>query len=387
MTTPRFWSKFEIVYEDLNHSQVQQDDIMRTLQLWLRRSRQHPLSFRLIHKYAGSPTNPVGSTRYLTTLVSHASRWQNVQFHGPSESLVLLPSQLPNGKLPTLRSLSFHVNGSAGFPFDVASLNIPWSQLSGLDLQIYQDNAHSLNECFTFLSSAQNLTCVALNATFPFILGDHLETITLPYLRSFKLSIQGSDSEGTAELSLRDFLGHVSIPNLTTFSLEWLVDRVGDGGESCWTAVHHRFLDFLGSSANTLETLELAYLPIQDHEIIGCLDELPKLKSLDLKFSLSSQKLDPITDNFLDYLQRSREDATGQISLEHLHLLKTLKLQCSGVYLNQAMLQALVDNRAGVGLTAFELMTMKSMSRTFMDRVAMWRSRGFGFSVSTLNMW
>ncbi|KAF7776803.1 hypothetical protein Agabi119p4_5196 [Agaricus bisporus var. burnettii] len=221
MTTPRFWSKFEIVYEDLNHSQVQQDDIMRTLQLWLRRSRQHPLSFRLIHKYAGSPTNPVGSTRYLTTLVSHASRWQNVQFHGPSESLVLLPSQLPNGKLPTLRSLSFHVNGSAGFPFDVASLNIPWSQLSGLDLQIYQDNAHSLNECFTFLSSARNLTCVALNATFPFTLGGHLETITLPYLRSFKLSIQGSDSEGTAELSLRDFLEHVSIPNLTTFSLEW----------------------------------------------------------------------------------------------------------------------------------------------------------------------
>jgi hypothetical protein len=231
------------------------------------------------------------------------------------------------------------------------------------------------------------LVWCAFNATFQFTLGDHPEKITLPHLRSLKLSIQGNDSGGIAERNLLDFLGHISVTDLTTISLEWLVDRVGDGGESCWAHVHSRFLDFIHSSVNTLETLEFAYLPLQDHEIISCLDKLSNLKSLDLKFSLSSQKLDPITANFLDYLQQGWRDVTGQITFDHVCSLRTLKLQCSGQYLNQAMLQTLVDSRAGVGLRTFELMTVKMMSKAFMDRMAVWRSRGCGFSVSALNMW
>lgn len=388
-TTPRLWSSFEIVLDDWDFTRARQDDITKRLQLWLRRSRQCPLSFRITHKDTGRATDLLGSasTDFLETLVSHASRWQHVQFHGPSGSFVLLQDQLSNGNIPTLRSLSFHINESFGSSLDIASLNIPWSQLSGLDLQLYQSNVHSLNEYFEFLSSAPNLTWCTFNATFPFTLSDHPEKIILPHLRSLKMSIQGNDSGGIAERSFLDFLGQISVTQLMTFSLEWLVDRVGDGGESRWTHVHPRFMDFIHSSVNTLESLELAYLPLHDHEIIGCLDGMSNMRGLDLKFSLSGQKLDPITADFLDYLQGGRPDVFDEMKIDHLHLLRTLKLQCSGRYLDQAKLQSLVDRRAGAGLGNFELMTMNSMSKAFMDRMVLWRSRGLSFSTSTLNLW
>lgn len=345
----------------------------------------------MIHNYTGNIPD-LRSAELLTILVSHTSRWQHVQFHGPNEGLAHLRNELPKGSLPALRSLSVHLNKSWNSSFDITSFNIPWSQLSGLDLQNYQDNVHSLNECFKILSAAPNLTWCIFNASCSFEPSKQPEKLALPFLKSLGLIIQGNDPTGVAERSLLDFLERLSVTDLKMFSLEWLVNRVQGGAESQWTAVHPRFIDFVHSSADSLENLGLAYVPLRDDEIMSCLDGLPKLRVLDLKFPLATQQPDPITEDVLTYLTLASSPSNTQRAhrgipnTDHLPFLRTLKLQCSGEYLDQTMLMALLDGRTAAHLETFELMTMNLLPKDFRDRVAVWQGRGFNFSVSTLNI-
>lgn len=387
-TTPRLWSCFELVLEGSGSSQSERNEIKRRLLLWLRRSRHHPLSFRIIHEYAGSAPD-MRSAELLDILLPHAPRWQNVHFHGPGDSLTHLPHEFHWESLPTLRSISFQLTKSWSNVFDLSRLNIPWSQLSGLDLQLYRDNIHSLDECFGILSAAKNLTSCTLNASCVFTLPKSTEELALPYLRSLRLIIEGAEPAAVAETNILNFLESLSLSGLRAFSLEWLVSRTqGDTGLQ-WQTVHPRFANFLHSSAGSLEDLGLAYLPLRDYEIIRYLDGLSGLRNLDLKFTLASHQPDPITDDLLEHLtlaspltalQRARRRAGPTVDC--LPLLKALKLQCSGEYLNQAMLLSLVESRQ---LQTFEVLTVKSLSKEFRDMVTR-KGPGFNFSASTLNI-
>lgn len=363
----------------------------RKLRLWLRRSQQHPLSFRIVHNYDGS--NPdLRSAELLTILLPHASRWQNVQFHGPSGALAHLPTELSKGSLSALNSLSIRLGKTWNSTFDIGLFEIPWSQLTGLDLQFCQENIHSLDECFRILSAARNLTCCTLNANCVFTLSGDSEKLALPSLRTLKLIMEGDDSAASPEASLLDFLERLQVADLRAFSLEWLVNRSHDGAGLHWRAVHSRFIAFIHSSANSLESLGLAYVPLRDDEIISCLDGLSRLRALDLRFTLANHQPDAVTDDLLLFLTPAMslpalQRVLGKVpSIDRFPALSALKLQCSGDYLDQVMLLALVEGRATGQLKTFELMTRKLMSKDFRERMAWWRGRGSNFSVSTLNV-
>lgn len=375
ITTPRLWSSFEVVLEGIG-SPLERLEMTKRIQLWLHRSRQHPLSFRIVHNYTGGAAD-LRSAELFTILLPHIARWQNAQFHGPSGALAHLPIELPEGSLPTLKSLSMHINKSWDSSFDLNVFGLPWLQLSELDLQFYQDNTYTLDDCFKVLSVARNVAMCTLGANCVFTIGDDAKKIALPSLKSLKLITHGDHP--AAETDLLNFLEHLSVTNLQAFSLDWLANRTQEDTGSRWGAVHSRFTAFLHASGGSLETLGLAYLPLRDSDILKCLDGLSRLKILDLKFALGGYHSDPITDDFLEYLV----PATSP----HLPSLKTLKLQCSGEYLDQTKLQSIIESRAVDGqLRVFELLTMKLLSRDFREQIAVWRSQGFDFSLSALNM-
>ncbi|KAF5364122.1 hypothetical protein D9756_000967 [Leucocoprinus leucothites] len=388
MNTPRLWSCFELVVEGKGSSQSEEDEMKKRLMLWLRRSRQQPLSFRIIHDAPGT-TLDLRSAELLKILLPHASRWQHVYFHGPGRSLAPLQNQRHEGSLRTLRSLSLRLGKPWAHDFDMSRFDIPWSQLSALNLQFYQDHVHSLDECFRILSAAKNLTTCTLNAEYRFSPPD-TGKLELPFLRSLKLIIQGTDPIGMAETSFLSFLERLSLTNLRAISVEWLINSTQGGTGSQWRMVHTRLTNFIQSSASSLEHLGLAYLPLRDYEIIKCLEGLSRLRHFDLKFALTSQQPDPITDTLLQHLTPAHSLSTSQRgerkTVPNLPELRELNLQCSGEYLNQVLLLALVEGRAAQGLKEFGVFTLKSLPKEFRDRIGAWQDRGLHFSACTLNV-
>lgn len=384
MDAPRLWSCFELVLEGMGSSQQEQDETEKRLLLWLRRSRQQPLSFRIIHNCVGIVPDS-RSAELLKVLLPHASRWQHIYFHGPGANLVPLQGQRAKGSLQALESISLQLSSPWNHDFDMSRLDIPWSRLSALDLQFYQENVHSWNECFKILSATQILTSCTLNADCSFSLSHDVGRLMLPSLRSLKLIIQGIDSAGVAETNLLSFLERLSLTDLRAFQLEWLVNPTRGGTGSSQWADHSRLIQFIKSSASSLEHLGLAYLPLRDYEIIECLDRLSKLRRLDLRYALTSQWPDPITDVLLQYLTHARSHFTSHGKTNAcLPLLRVLKLQCSGEYLNQFLLLALVQTRAAQELKELEVFTLKCLRKGVKDKIETWKSRGLNFTASTL---
>jgi len=207
----------------------------------------------------------------------------------------------------------------------------------------------------------------------------------LPSLKSLKLIVQGTDSLGRAETNFFRFLDRLSLTDLRAFQLEWLVDPTQGGIGSQQWAVHSRLTRFVQSTASSLEHLGFAYLPLRDHEIIACLKGLCNLRRLDLKYALASRWPDPITDVLLRYLtpEKSSQQNRGSTGA-CLPLLRALKLQCSGEYLDHFLLLALVEGRAARGLRELEILTLKCLMKSIKDEIETWKSQGLNFTASTL---
>lgn len=380
--TPCLWSRFELALEGTGSSQQERDETKKRLLLWLHRSRQQPLSFRIIHDCIGVMPD-FRSAELLELLLPHASRWRYVYFCGPGANLVPLQGQRTRGSLRALKSVSLQLRDPWDRDFDVSRIDIPWPQLSALDLQFYLENVLSFNECFSILSATQKLTFCTLNVDCSFSLSHDTGKIVLPSLRSLKLIIQGI-GVGKAETNLFGFLDRLSLTDLQAFELEWLVDSTqGGAGQQQW-AGHSQLTRFIQSSASSLEHLGFAYLPLRDYEIIACLKGLHKLRRLDLKYALTSRWPDPITDVLLQYLTPEKSSQENHGSTDAcLPLLRVLKLQCSGEYLNQLLLLALVEGRAAQELRELEIFTLKCLTKSIKDGIETWESR-LKFTASTL---
>jgi hypothetical protein len=160
LSTPRLWSSFEVEIQGSGPSGLLHDTrLMHRMNLWLYRSCCSPLSVRLVYNPVGRVSND-RSTQFLAALVSQARRWRNAHFTLPAASIAKLQPFPPNS-FPTLRSLTVKVSGVrfslSDPPINIFAMNIPWRQLTGLDLQLNPSNLPTLDEAMDILSQTINL--------------------------------------------------------------------------------------------------------------------------------------------------------------------------------------------------------------------------------------
>ncbi|KAF5337037.1 hypothetical protein D9611_002928 [Ephemerocybe angulata] len=355
LSTPKLWASFEIDVQDCETLEDFPDalpdpmyelyavHLLRSVQIWLERSRNHPLSVRLVHM----PSTPVPgglSAQLMAMFVAHARRWRAVEFVLPSTSLDAVQTLFPE-EFPALKQLKIHMKGqwnagggAGAVPFHfVRAANIPWAQLTSLDLRLDAANLLNLDEYLALLQDATNLVSCSINASCCMSAtadstkshsggrnGDPL--LNLPALESLHLVLQGGFPSGSLALagtaaaaagaqtpflrpeeSLTTFLAQFTgCRKLAQLELDWVVDA-GASQSNSWadsSSVSFSSLQAtLRALAPSLHSIRFAYLPLGEEQLHLALTELGSgLTALDLRFPLADHERDPITDRFLKSL-------------------------------------------------------------------------------------
>ena len=394
LSTPRLWSSFEVEIQGSGKSGLLHDTrLMHRMKLWLYRSCCSPLSVRLVY-------NPVGrvsddrSTQLLAELVSQACRWRNAHFTLPAASIAKL-QPLPPNSFPILRSLTFKVTGVRFSPSDphinIFAMNIPWRQLTGIDLQLEPSNLPTLDEALDILSQTINLKYGTLQLECTWGRRDTLrDKLSLPTLDTLQLILQNANgSADRLEASLTQFLNLLCLPKLRVLHLGWLAHRIVES----WSLANTDFVAFLGASAETLRELTMTYLPISENELLLYLSQVPQLTHLDLRFALYEGANDPITNRLLVACTACSTSAHTEIPL--LPRLEHVNLQCHGaLYANATLLnfiQSMWKSGKGSGgqdaarpLKYFGLLSMKPVPTEVEKRVKAWHEEGLEIDIQCL---
>jgi len=407
LSTPRLWSSFEVEIQGSGASGLLHDTRhMHRMKIWLERSSCSPLSIRLVH-------NPVGrvsddrSAQFLVALIPETRRWRNAHLILPAASIAQL-QPLPLYSFPALRSLTLKVTGLRSSPSDpllnIPAMNIPWRQLTGLDLQLEPSNLLTLDGSLDILSKTVNLKrgTLHLECTWD---GRNIQRdkISLPVLENLQLVLQSGTTASTVagssdrpEACLVQFLNLLCLPKLRILHLGWLVN----GNTESWSSTHTDFLAFLRSSAGTLHELTMTYLPIAEDELSECLSQVPNLTYLDLRFALNEGANDPITNQLLVKcttppsavpagIARKRQ-AHAEAAL--LPRLEHVNLQCHGALYANPTLLALIQSRwkgsdsqaARRQFRSFKLLSMKPVSSTVEKHVKAWHEEGLEVDIQCL---
>ena len=403
LSTPILWSSFGVEIQGSGSSGLLHDTrLMHRMKLWLERSSCFPLSVRLIY-------NPVGhvsedrSTQFLTALVSQAHRWRSAHFTLPAASIAKLHPFPPNS-FPTLRSLTFKVStgvqvSPSNPPLNILTMNIPWRQLTGLDLQLEPSNLPTLDEAMDILSQTVNLKYGTLQLKCIWHRRDiQRNKLSLPTLDTLQLILQDAGrAANRLEACLMQFLNLLCLPKLRVLHLGWLAN----GNVGFWSLAHTDFLAFLGASAETLRELTMTYFPISENELFECLSQVPRLTHLDLRFALHEGANDPITNRLLEACTIPSSTISGGIAwstpahaeIPLLPRLEYINLQCHGALYANATLLKLIQSmwksdQRGQGaprqLRYFRLLSMKAVSSEVEKHVKAWRDEGLEIDIQCL---
>lgn len=400
LSTPKLWASFEIEVEDISDGETPNEllnpdtvKLLHSVQVWLDRSRNHPLSVRLIHMPTTRTPNSL-SAQLLAMLAVHARRWRHVEFMLPSTNLS--ESQgLFSEELPALKHLKIHMKGQwdgNGGANSLLALNIPWAQLTTVDLRL--DHAHLLNldEFADLLKGATNLVSCSFNVNCIMSTESLRESssiqdsLRLPALEKLHLVLQGGNATGlgfpnaqsqllsttqnpflSPEQSLSTFLSLFSHCKLTHLHLDWLVDssNTTPAAGSGWGATSYSsFRSLLKALSPTLHSLRLAYLPLGEDQLLQGLAQLStagKVRELDLRFPIADHEQDPITDRFLKSFTRPSASGGVQVPAEkkrnavvqgeppaqllNFAGLQKLLVHCSGERCSEKSISELVDSR------------------------------------------
>ncbi|KIK07701.1 hypothetical protein K443DRAFT_170109 [Laccaria amethystina LaAM-08-1] len=425
--TPRFWSSFEIeIRGSPSGTSVEDLRLSRLMKIWLQRSgSRYALSVRVVHDPLGR-VDDVRSAPLLLELIKHARRWRHVEFVVPSASLAVLQNTLPED-FPILRSLTLQMKGlwnsTAGL--DIRTTGIPWAQLTALDLQV-ESHILTLDECLELLTKAVNLTSCTLNAEC--VLSSPApdrQSLRLPRLTSLHLILQGGMSAlaEEPEASLTSFLNYFTGMELESFHVEWLVRS------RSWSGAHPAFVSFLHGLSPSLRSLNFAYLPLDEAELMECLAQLPYLTEMDLRFSLGDRVNDPITDGLLQYYTLPSSNTplspsslpsfnpslslTSLLSLDKkkkqprvdspvleppliFPALERLYLQCNGESCTNAALLALIQSRwnpnarrdisLAKSLKYVRFVSMKPADWDVQIQVKQWKEEGLDIMIDSLHI-
>lgn len=368
---------------------------MNMMKTWLSRSRNYPLSFRLLHG-VNTRTPDTITADLLTALIPQAHRWHHVHLSLPSSSIVPIQEALPNA-FGTLRSLAIELKGLwySIVPIDIQALAIPWGRLTRLHLCLDYLNLLVLDECLDILSQAVNLRDCTINADCVFGMEmKHPRKVILPMLTRFHLIVQGGVQTyhngvritEKPELCLISFLSALEFVQLQTLNIEWLIQW--DNDESHWSEIHTQFVFWLRDFARTMETLRFSYLPLDEEDIMDCLDCLPMLRQLDLRFTLGDNEPDPITDRLLRTY--TLPPPAPPILLNHL---ERVTFQCHGVSLTNSSLINFIQSRLKTEdparytqLKAFRFSSMKPVSEDLIPHIKRWIDEGLDIKIDTVTL-
>ena len=382
-STPKLWSSFEIEVSEGSSTTAQRGlRVEKVLKIWLERSQNYPLSVRVIHIPIGRIADPL-SERMLELLISEARRWRYVQFIIPTSNMASLRPKFPT-HFPNLRFFSLQLKGfwTSEPSINILTTNIPWHQLTSLDLQMEPNNLPSLDDALTILSKTERLRHCTMSANCALERNQDRKELDLPLLEDLKLILQGgiqslSSSQEDAVSSLVKYLCLLSTPSLQTLDITWLVQA-----PSSWSIGHAHFISFFRQISTTLRTLCISYLPIPEAELLDCLARVPNVTDLHLRFSLSDLEGDPLTNHFLSSL------TVGMRNL--LPRLSSLNLQCNGSRLSHSILLEMVQSRwdkdanPHVRFNHFRLLSMKPVLNEVQKRTMLWFDEGLDITVDTL---
>jgi hypothetical protein len=402
LSTPRLWSSFEVEIQGSGPSGLLHDTrLMHRMKIWLERSCCSPLSIRLVYNSVGRLSDD-RSTQLLTALVSQARRWRNAHFTLPAASIAKL--QFPPNSLPTLRSLAFKVTGvPSDSPLNILAMNIPWQQLTGLDLRLEPSNLPTFDVALDILSQTVNLKYGTLRLECTWDRRDtHRDKSTLPTLDTLQLILQDANSAtDRIEACLMQFLNLLCLPKLRVLRLGWLAN----GNLRSWSLAHTDFFAFLGASAKTLRELKMTYFPISENELLKCLAQVPQLTHLDLRFAMHKGVNDPITNRLLAACTiPSSSTVSGGIActstsahaeIPLLPRLEHVNLQCHGsLYTNATLLDFIRSMwKSGKGsegqdapraLRYFRLLSMKPVPSEVEKQVRAWNEEGLEIDIQCL---
>ncbi|KAF5320668.1 hypothetical protein D9619_001195 [Psilocybe cf. subviscida] len=400
-STPRLWSSFEIELTGSGPrtalASAHDVDTVKDMKRWLQMSKSYPVSARIIHLPVGRSPD-LRSAQLVGLLIPEAHRWRVVEFVIPALSMTALQQSLPRNT-PSLRSLTLQLNGAASTdtPFDLSKLNIPWHQLTTLNLRLEYDNLITLDKCLDILSQTRALRRCSFDAFCT--LDNAADAITLPTLEELHLNLHGKNGTSTStnrpSVRFTTFLNLLDIPALNVFRVEWLVKE-----ELAWSQAHSQFTSFLGKASQTLQTLSLEYLPLSERELLQCLSCVPNATRLDLRFSLSNVEGDPITDTLLLECippstpppADSLPDATTAACL--IPHIEEVNIECHGKQHTSIGLAAFIESRWAsrvarphpryATLKSFHLLSMNQPLAAVDKRVKKWCNEGLNISIDSL---
>jgi len=383
LSVPKLWSSFEIdVSESGLSDPLYVSQIEESMKLWLARSQNCPLTVSVVHIPVGRTQND-RSKRLLALLIPEAHRWRSVQFIVPTSNMISLPNHFP-----LLQSLALQLKGpwKSKPSMDISASNIPWCQLSRLDLQLEQNNLPTLGDSSSILSQTSRLRLCKIIVDCTLDSGVDFDNIHLPFLEEFHLILRGFPSlPHTPALCLAEFFHHISMPTLRELEITWMVQ-----GRTLWPN-SQLFVSFLRRISSTLKTLSLAYLPVSEADLIQILMPFSNVTRLQLRFPLSDHDHDPVSDNLLSLLTVQSpftEDDEGSHPL--LPSLVSLDLNCNGSNFSNSALLAMIRSRwkkdanPGYWFTHFGLLSMKHTLREVAKEVQLLRREGLDISIETL---
>ena len=376
-SVPKLWSSFEIeVSESDSSNPLYESHIEESTKLWLARSKNYPLTVSLIHIPVGRIPNGQ-SKRLLALLIPEAYRWKSVQITLPTANMIPLPSHFP-----LLQSLALQLKGLWKLTpaVDISTSNIPWYQLSRLNLQLEQNNLPTLGDMLFIFAQTSKLRQCKISVDCTLDSGVDFDLLHLPVLEEFHLIVQGGLTSTSPALSLSNFFHHISVPALRELNITWLVQR-----STLWPNFQ-LFISFLRRISSTLNTLSLAYLPVSETDLIQILTPFSNVTHLRLHFPLSDHEHDPVSDNLLSLLTiRSHLTRDDDDSL--LPSLVSLDLHCNGSNFSNLTLLAMIKSRwhdSGICLGHFGLLSMKPGLREVQNQVQWINREGVDISVETL---
>jgi hypothetical protein len=291
------------------------------IELWVKRSGSHPLSFQILGelKSANGLSVPGGQTAapsLLDVFIPHHTRWWKIHLEynglGIETGLNRIPDSITFPSLediylersiffdsrdltriasmieaaPRLRRLSW-ISSS-----EYRRLTIPWAQLTLLNLTgsiLFGDHC---------LGIIQN--CPMLKSGSFVIIGPLANSELYPFKNARFVHHNLELLEIRTQGDFKEFLERLTLPRLRNLSIEMgYFDVNTDGSQRKWPQA--QFMDLLSRSGCSLEALELSNADITPQELIACL-RCTSLSLRNLLLSADSSEHSCVTDEVLKSL-------------------------------------------------------------------------------------